>query len=70
MECQDTTSRAKPECYGDHFKCDECSIVKPSWKNACKRQCEYNWKHRNSHTARPSCDDDGWDIAGQYQSSY
>jgi hypothetical protein len=66
------TSESK-ECYGDHFKCDECSIVNPGWKSACKRQCEYNWEHRNSHIARPSQDDDdddGWDIAGQYKTSY
>ena len=64
------TTDAK-ECYGDHFKCDECNLVKSGWKSACKRQCEYNWEHRNSHIARPSHDDgNDWDIAGQYQTSY
>lgn len=41
------------------------------WKRACKRQCEYNWEHRNSHIAKPRHDDgNDWDIAGQYQTSY
>ena len=63
-----TIDTAEPkECYGDNFKCNECKIVNSGWKIACRRQCEYNWEHRNSHIARPR-DDDEWDIPGQYQS--
>lgn len=53
-------------CYGDHFKCDECTLVKSVFKHACKKQCEYNWEHRNDLRSY----DDGYDIPGQYATSY
>ena len=59
-------------CYGDHFKCDECTLYEgkgSEWKQACKKQCEYNWEHRNEHSSVNHCDDD-YDIPGQYATSY
>lgn len=59
-------------CYGDHFKCDECTLYEgkgSEWKRACKKQCEYNWVHRNEHKSVSNYDYD-YDIPGQYATSY
>lgn len=59
-------------CYGDHFKCNECTLVKSGFKHACKKQCEYSWEHRNDpiHRHNNRSYDDGYDIPGQYATSY
>ena len=64
-------------CYGDHFKCNECTLVKSGFKHACKKQCEYSWEHRNDPIHRhgnrsydDDDDDDEYDIPGQYATSY
>lgn len=62
-------------CYGDHFKCNECTLYEgkgSEWKRACKKQCEYNWEHRNDpiHRYGNRSYDDGYDIPGQYATSY
>ena len=61
------------ECYNGHFDCMRCkAVVDPEWRKACKRQCEYNLEHRDDHNQPPARDDDydGYDIPGQFKTSY
>lgn len=60
------------ECFCGTFDCKNCTAVEgEEWRKACKRQCEYNWKHRNDPKPAVDEDDDaGYDMAGQYRTDY